>query len=239
MTLFPLSWWQRLRQRLRWLSGHSSETGFWDRYLKTKGLRWQQEFADRMNPELEITEELAALIQQGKPETWRLLDVGAGPLTVVGKCRKGVKLSITAVDPLATQYDELLSKHNLIPPVRTLPGKAEEVSTLFPSGGFDLVHARNCLDHGLDPFHAVSQMLAVTRSGGCVYLKHHPNEGINEKWHGLHQWNFAMSESGDFMISSRTHEVNVTTELTTKAEVNCTLTHESGEEWLIVVIRKR
>ncbi len=238
MTLFPLSWWQRFRQRLRWHSGHASETGFWDRYLKTRGLRWPQEFSDRMDRDFEVAKELSDLIGDTSPAPMRILDVGAGPLTVVGKCFRGTRISLTAVDPLAPHYDQLLEKHSLIPPVRTIFGKAEDVATQFPQASFDLVHARNCLDHGLDPFHAVSQMLRVVKSGGCVYLKHHPNEGLNEQWHGLHQWNFSMSGVGDFIISSRDHEVNVTKEFTSKADVSCELRQEIGEDWLIVVIRK-
>lgn len=239
MTFFPLTWWQRFRQKLRWRSGHASETGFWDRYLKTRGLRWPQEFSDRMNPSLELAEELSVLMKDTPAASMRVLDVGAGPLTVVGKCIHGTRISLTAVDPLAPHYDQLLDKHGLVPPVRTIFGKAEDVATQFPQGGFDLVHARNCLDHGLDPFHAVSQMLAVVKPGGCVYLKHHPNEGLNEKWHGLHQWNFSMSGTGDFIISSRNHEVNVSQEFSGRADVRCEVRTEAGEEWLIVVIHKR
>lgn len=238
MTFFPLSWWQRFRQKLRWRSGHASETGFWDRYLKTRGLRWPQEFSDRMNPSLELAEELSVLMKDTPAASMRVLDVGAGPLTVVGKCIHGARISLTAVDPLAPHYDQLLDKHGLVPPVRTLFGKAEDVATQFPQGGFDLVHARNCLDHGLDPFHAVSQMLTVTKPGGFVYLKHHPNEGLNEQWHGLHQWNFSMSGSGNFIISSRDRKVNVTSEFADLADVHCEMSIDAGEEWLIVQIHK-
>jgi SAM-dependent methyltransferase len=239
MTLFPLSWWQRFRQRKRWQSGHASETGFWDRYLKTRGLRWPQEFSDRMDPDSELSRELSDLIGDTSPAPMRILDVGAGPLTVVGKCFRGTHISLTAVDPLAQHYDQLLKKHGLIPPVRTIFGKAENVATQFQQASFDLVHARNCLDHGIDPFHAVSQMLTLAKPGGFVYLKHHPNEGLNEQWHGLHQWNFSMSGSGDFIISSRDREVNVTSEFADRADVHCEMRTEAGEEWLIVQIHKQ
>jgi SAM-dependent methyltransferase len=168
-----------------------------------------------------------------------VLDVGAGPLTIVGKCFRGTRILLSAVDPLAQHYDRLLEKYGLIPPVRTLFGKAEDVAAQFPNDGFDLVHARNCLDHGIDPFHAVSQMLTLAKPGGFVYLKHHPNEGLNEQWHGLHQWNFSMSGSGDFIISSRDREVNVTSEFADRADVHCEMRTEAGEEWLIVQIHKQ
>ena len=238
MKILPESWWRQMKQWIRWRSGHKSEENFWDRYLKTRGLHWPQEFSDRMNPELELAEELSALMKDVPPASMRVLDVGAGPLTIVGKCFRGTRILLSAVDPLAQHYDRLLEKYGLIPPVRTLFGKAEDVAAQFPNDGFDLVHARNCLDHGIDPFHAVSQMLTVTKPGGFVYLKHHPNEGLNEQWHGLHQWNFSMSGSGNFIISSRDREVNVTSEFADLADVHCEMRTEAGEEWLIVQMHK-
>ena len=237
MSSFYASWWQRIRQTLRWRSGHSSEVGFWDRYLRTRGLRWQDEFAARMNPDLALSQDLAALLENASPQV-RVLDVGAGPLTIVGKKLSGVSIELTAVDPLAPHYNKLLAKHGIQPPVRTQAGKAEELASLFASNSFDLAHARNCLDHGLDPYLAVQQMLMVVKPGGWVYLKHHPDEGIREQWHGLHQWNFSRSASGDFIISSRQRELNVTKALEAVATVACDITEEDGEEWIIVRIHK-
>lgn len=239
MKTFPEPWWRRLKQWIRWRLGHKSEEGFWDRYLRTRGLRWQEEFAGRMNPELELDAELAALLPPSSHAAPKILDVGAGPLSVVGKRRGGLPLDLTAVDPLAADYDRLLAKHGLNPPVRTQRGCGEDVATMFPANSFDLAHARNCLDHGVDPLQAVTAMLNVVRPGGWVYLKHHPNEGLNEQWHGLHQWNFSMSATGDFIISSRNHEANVTQEFAGRADVRCELRTEAGEEWLIVQIHKR
>jgi len=223
---------------LRWRLGHQSEEGFWDRYLRTRGLRWQDEFNDRMNPDLELSQDLAALLKNASPQS-RVLDVGAGPLTIVGKKLFGVSIELTAVDPLAPQYNKLLAKHGLHPPVRTQAGKAEELTSLFALNSFDLAHARNCLDHGLDPYAAVQQMIRVVKPGGWVYLKHHPDEGIREQWHGLHQWNFSRSAAGDFIISSRQRELNVTKALETVAAVTCEITEEKGEEWIIVRIQKK
>ncbi len=228
-------------QSFRWQSGRKSETAFWDRYLKTRGLRWQAEFEQRMSPELELDAELAALLSPvlaagAQP---KIVDVGAGPLSVVGKRVNGTPVQLTALDPLAAEYDVLLQKHGLQPPVRTQPGKGEELAALLPPASFDLAHARNCLDHGLDPYLAVMQMLSVVKPGGHVYLKHRPNEGINENWHGLHQWNFSISAGGDFIISSRTSEMNVNQALAGVADVRCELRKEGDDEWLVVIIQKK
>ncbi|MEZ5384374.1 MAG: methyltransferase domain-containing protein [Prosthecobacter sp.] len=240
-TFFPNPWWRRLIQSFRWQSGQKSERAFWDRYLKTRGLRWRDEFERRMSPELELDAELAGLLSAalvaGEPP--KIVDVGAGPLSVVGKRMGGMTVQLTALDPLAAEYDKLLKKHGLQPPVRTQLGKAEDVPDLLPKESFDLAHARNCLDHGLDPFFAVVQMLSVVKPGGYVYLKHRPNEGINEDWHGLHQWNFSISAAGDFTISSRNAEMNVNQALVGVAEVRCEMRQESDGEWLVVIIQKK
>lgn len=239
MPNFPTSWWQKLCQRFRWNRGHTSEVTFWDRYLGTRGLRWPEEFTRRLNPDLELDRELGLLASKRDPgSAITLLDVGAGPLTAVGKRWDGKAVDVKAIDPLALEYDKLLLKHAINPPIRTSMGMAEDVTTLFSENTFDIVHARNCLDHGIDPFRAVSEMLSVAKPGGFVYLKHHPNEAINEEWRGLHQWNFSMNPDGKFIISSRDSEVDVTQALSDRGKVVCELRKESEETWLIVKIEK-
>jgi hypothetical protein len=44
-----------------------------------------------------------------------------------------LQLLVTAVDPLAEQYDDLLRDAGLVPPVRTLPGSGEELLEQFGS----------------------------------------------------------------------------------------------------------
>ncbi len=239
MSLFPASWWQRITQALRWRSGKTSEVAFWERYLKSGGMSYKEEFADRLNPALELDEELGTLASGTAQSALKVLDVGAGPLSILGKCWKGARIDLTAVDPLAPDYDKLLAKYNINPPVRTQEGQGETVASSFPTGTFDLVHARNSLDHGLDPFQAVLRMVDVVKPGGWVFLKHQPNEGTNEDWHGLHQWNFSMGADGSFLIGSRKAEANVTQALAGKADVRCEFRTEPGVEWIVVKIQKK
>jgi SAM-dependent methyltransferase len=171
-------------------------------------------------------------------EKAQVLDVGAGPLTVVGRQWRGGALALTAIDPLAKEYDALLDRYQLQPPVRTQSGKAEDADTLFPHASFDLVHARNCLDHAIDPFASIKKMLKLVKPGGYMYLKHHPDEALQQNWRGLHQWNFASSNEGDFIIASRASRINVTNELKKEAVVTCELRTENDEEWLIVKVKR-
>lgn len=182
----------------RWESRLPTEVNFWRRYFDTKGLDWPHEFRERLDPNIPVRPEVQEFVAAAGT---KILDVGAGPLTVMGKVCKGQRLNITAVDPLAPAYDELLRAHNLVPPVRTIKGDAEKLTDLFPLNSFDLAFAQNCLDHSYDPALAIEQMLAVTRSGGIVLLRHAVNEGTNELYRGLHQWNFR-EVGGDFIIAT-------------------------------------
>ena len=61
-----------------------------------------------MNPGTELRERIRALIAAPEGVTVRVLDVGAGPLTALGKVWPGRTLELTAVDPLADEYNAIL-----------------------------------------------------------------------------------------------------------------------------------
>jgi len=166
----------------------------------------------------------------------RVLDVGAGPLTVVGKKWAGRKIEIVAVDPLAAEYDRLLSKHGIRPVCRTTYARAEGLTGIFPAAGFDFVHARNSIDHSSDPIRTISEMLRVVKPGCWVYLEHKINEGRTENYHGLHQWNF-FPRSGEFFIAGRGRfAVNVSARFRNMAE---TQAERKDGSWFVVRMRKR
>jgi len=121
-----------------------------------------------------------------------ILDVGAGPLTVVGKRCPDRDLSITAVDPLADEYDRILHAAGVEPLVRTRKAFAEKLEELFARDSFDVVHMRNALDHSQDPAEGLRQMYRVVKPGCAVVLVHFINEGKRQGYHGLHAWNITM-----------------------------------------------
>jgi hypothetical protein len=78
-----------------------------------------------------------------------ILDVGAGPLTFLGKKHSRQELLIEAVDPLADFYDQILTEFEIEPIVRTKKCAAEELSRRFEPDTFDLVFARMSINQGL------------------------------------------------------------------------------------------
>jgi SAM-dependent methyltransferase len=215
-----------------WSRGLTAEVFFWQRWLETRGLDWPEDFQARTDPNTQLAPELAVLIDCPNA---KIIDVGAGPMTAVGKEWNGHKLDVTAVDPLADEYSSLLAKYNVIAPVQTRKAEAEALADYFSENSFDLAYARNCLDHSYNPLLAIRQMVHITKAGGAVYLKHIENEGANEGYQGLHQWDFA-EDAGDFIMSAPGQpRVNVSQELSGVADV---LVLRQGA-WIIVVLHKR
>ena len=156
-----------------------------------------------------------------------ILDVGAGPLTYLGRKFHGKQINITAVDPLADEYDKILAKYQVQPLIRTEKLAGEELTTRFQPNTFDLVFARNSIDHSYDPERVILQMIEVVKPGRYVLLEHLPNEASKHHYIGLHQWNFSVSADGDFLINSKLGNVN----FTKKYKDICTTTCEIVKEY--------
>jgi SAM-dependent methyltransferase len=115
---------------------------------------------------------------------------------------------------------------------------------MFDRGQFDIVHARNTLDHSYDPVRAVRQMAEVTKPGGAVILHHYRNEAKNEGYKGLHRWNLAVDSAGSFVISRPKkpwgmEHLDVAAELSDVLELVSTKDPHDEPEMDLVVFRRR
>lgn len=187
--------WKRgelLRSSLeeRWRDGVREELEYWKKVLATKGLEWPDAYRELLAPDTPLQSELTELLQPTQDRELRLLDIGAGPLTVLGKTMPGRSLSIVATDALAEEYDKLLNYYGVQPPVRTIECPGEQLLERFSRNYFHLVYARNCLDHSIDPLSIIRIAIQLTRPDGCVVLHHWPCEAERAGYAGLHQWNF-------------------------------------------------
>lgn len=218
-----------------WELESEEEINFWGHWLWTRGGEWPEEFQRRCDPTALLQPSIVAALNHAPGATVHILDVGAGPLTYLGKQWDGRTLQITAVDPLAAAYDELLKRHRVQPLVRTQKGYAERLTELFPLDSFDLVHARNCIDHSYDPVLAIRQMVAVTKPGGLVYMHHAVNEAEQQQNQGFHQWNL-YDANGELFVGNEQQTVNVTQALAGVAEVRNAL--YDGGIWMINQIWK-
>jgi SAM-dependent methyltransferase len=191
----------------RWRDGFAHEVRWWEKWIRSRGSEYPDEFARRLDPLRPFPDNFRALVPAGGGAV-RVLDVGAGPLTSVGVSWPGHDLRITAVDPLADEYNRLLDEEGIVPPVRTIKGEGETLAEMFGEGVFDLAHSRNALDHSYDPVGVIGQMYRVVRPGGAVFLQHSINEGQTNAYKGLHQWNFCV-EGGRFVVWNDAGRVDV------------------------------
>lgn len=213
------------------MSDTSHELNFWDSILETRGGQWSGDFQHRIDPDSQVCEFMRGKLFANA----EVLDVGAGPLTTVGKRCGDDRIIVTAVDPLADGYRSLLKKHGIEPPVRTILGFGEGLYEQFGANRFDLVNAQNSVDHCLHPMTVILQMISVTRPGGWVTLLHHRNEGERQKYQGMHGWNFDMW--GDALVLwNKDRFYNVTKQVQHVAD--CTVQELEGE-MIFAEIRKR
>jgi SAM-dependent methyltransferase len=223
------------------------EIGYWRDWTRNRGGRWSADFEYRFDPEAEVDDPvLRAVLGETGAAGVSILDVGAGPVTFVGRRYQGVPLNVVAVDPLAKKYNRLLDSAGLEPPVRTEQVEGERLLEWFGEERFDIAYARNALDHAVDPVVIIEQMLAVVRDGGYVVLRHRTNEAVQQGYIQLHQWNFDARE-GKLIVWHPGHETDVSAELAGRAAVTCRreatdpgadADEEADPGWCVCVIRK-
>ncbi len=190
-------------QLREWRAGMAQEIAFWSHWIHTRGSKWGWEFQQRLDPNSTVEPIVGRIIDRIGRKRISVLDVGAGPMTWVGKHYLNYEIVVSACDPLADVYRHMLRRAGIQPPVHTEFAMAEDLDLRYEAGQFCIVCCRNALDHSFDPVRGVIQMLRACRVGGCVLLKHIPNEGENAHYEGLHKWNF--SSSGQNMIIWNPH----------------------------------
>src|SRR6478609_5365926 len=159
-----------VNHKKRWDDNLPEEVRWWEAFIRTG-----KDFEDRLNPNLPLQALIANLLPADQRHV-KILDVGAGPLTIVGKKFLDYDIDLTAVDPLANEYDKLVLKYRVNLPVKTRQAAAEQLTEVFAENTFDLAYARNCLDHSYNAEKAIVEMIKVTKPERYVLLEHQANE---------------------------------------------------------------
>src|SRR5579864_6876703 len=105
----------------KWQQGKTSEIHFWNTVISGTEIYpdFHQDLLDRANPNRPLLPWLPKFITVPSVENARILDVGAGPITVIGWVHDGKRPQITPIDAFAFEYGNILREHNIFPPVRT------------------------------------------------------------------------------------------------------------------------
>lgn len=235
----------RVAPSFRWLSqlynavfttraaGIEQEVRFWDEWFRTKGLAWPEGYRQRLDPQLELQEYHRSFIDHLTQADITILDVGAGPLTLLGKTHPSKRITIVATDILAHQYQALIEKYAVQPLTPTIFADVERLVAQFGENTFDFVNAQNCIDHTQHPIKAIQQMLAVVKPHCFVGLRHVENEAENANYVGLHKWNFTVVD-GRLMLNSKLSQIDVAQTLGEIGEVSC---YKDGD-WVVARICK-
>ena len=215
----------------RWVRSYDleSESDWWEHHLRrctTIGDTSQRRAAFPA-PLLPIVEEIG----QRTGHRPKLLEIGPGPASLLAWGVEQDLFEITAIDPLAGRYQELLADHGLEYPVKPREGFAEELMVYFEPRSFDIVYSSNSLDHVMSPRKCMENIDLVVNRGGIVYLEGFCNEGSCGGWTGLHQHDL-VPENGHLIHYDRKHR---RTNLTENLDLSCVYEsivpfHERGIE---------
>ena len=190
-------------RRWAWASGIPHELAYWRKWLTGKKgpeeAALMQSLFDRARPH-PFHPDVEATITLPPGSLVRVLDVGAGPASMLGYRSDKYDIALTPIDALADGYRKLLKELRLpLPPVPTVQCKAEEIGQRFGPDSFDVAHASNALDHCADPLLAICEMVKALVPGGLLYIRTHDDEGKRRGYAGFHGWNFQVRDGSLFL----------------------------------------
>lgn len=203
----------------KWTKGISYEVAFWSNVY-----RWKHTFDGMMNWShygreicLEGFDANSFLAAREKPV---VLDVGCGMSYATGNyinhSGELLPLDIHYVDPLADYFNDILRRHH-----RQLPaiefGMMEYLSSFYPEHDLDMIIIQNALDHSANPCKGIIEAVDSLKTGGILYLNHHPNEAETEHYKGFHQYNI-IDENGHLIIWNKNGRYDINELLTGFAE---------------------
>jgi len=194
------------KAKLLWDENIHLEYEEWDEEIKT----WPRSetamgYATYQHSNI-MPDSIVELLPREKDE-YDILDVGSGPRCWFGSTIPNKTVNLTCCDPLAEFYKESYRKYDIPQVYDLIKAEAEKLLETFRYNQFDLVTARNCLDHSYSPEQSILQM--ATCSKRHILLLHCLNEGKTAWYNGLHQWDFDV-EDGDFVIKGNVGKINFT-----------------------------
>jgi SAM-dependent methyltransferase len=223
-----------------WQDGFKNELSYWRYILADMGAAEgvSEDTRARLDP-LTPLQDIFRELADGR-KTVRILDVGAGVLTNIGKVWDEHTVDITAVDPLANYYDDMLTEFGIEPPVRTIEGQAENLPKQFPRKRFDIVAATNALDHSADAPASIQGMWKVVDKGGWLFLSHAINEAETHRYQGMHCWNFFVDEDYNLMVRDNEQSVSVLDLIDDVAEKRVTVSDAPNKPgWIVACYQKK
>jgi SAM-dependent methyltransferase len=228
-----------------WESRIQTELNYWkDQLRRQNSQAWRTDYATRLDPDAPLQDIIASHIDR-TVKVNRILDVGSGPLTSINRKCGFCEVSITAVDPLADFFNELMAARGITPPVPPVTGWGERLAEQFGEDQFDITYSRNAVDHSYDPIKCIDEMIKVTKRNRYVIVEMNERAGSLEHWHGLHQWDFFVARTLPllqrhlFIEGKSVKTVDVTSHFAKAAEMTTLDVTRGPVPWITLVLRKR
>ena len=140
----------------------------------------------------------------------KLLEVGAGPVSLLSWGAEQCLFEMTAIDPLADAYARILADNHISYPVKPVSGSGEKLLDIFAERSFDVVYSSNALDHAISPHQSLQNISRVVKEGGLVCLEGFCREGTNAGWEGLHQHDLVPQNGQLLHFNRQGHCTNLT-----------------------------
>lgn len=163
--------------------------GKFEEYKKS-GDKWFDVLLNDQSPLDVVIEREIKNSAANKNDRVKVLDVGCGPLSSLGKNGTNFRIDITGIDPMAESYKELLGSYGISPQFNMMRGVGEEIDQMFEPESFDFVHSRNALDHCFDVPKVLRNLIFAAKEDCKIYFRVFRNEAEGADYSGFHSWNF-------------------------------------------------
>jgi hypothetical protein len=222
-----------------WKKNTNKEIEHWDivlrEYKQNPDSYFFKYVEKRLSYESPLQKTITTLFTNIKNDPISILDVGSGPLPFLGR-KTNRKISLTAIDTLALEYYKLYDKYQVFPPLAPVAIDATNLSSHYVKNAFDIVYARNSIDHTFDPIKCIYNMIFVSKK--YIVLEHKINEGEIESYQGLHQWNFNTKNNKFYITDKDGYEMCIN-EIFNSVKITTSIVEEEEEKiknWLLVII---
>jgi hypothetical protein len=184
-----------------WDQNLNKELTYWEWTAKALVVLGTHELAGRDDPNRPFDPFVESLIQAPEGSPVRVLDVGSGPLSPLGRISKKFQAEVVGVDALAEEYWDLMNQYGIgiNSPLRPRYGMAEHLDSIFLPQSFDAVVAFNSIDHSKNPVECLNQMIGMMKPEARAYVWCYWNEGTYEHHNGIHQWDVDLLDGTVFI----------------------------------------
>ncbi|MBK8211960.1 MAG: methyltransferase domain-containing protein [Rhodospirillales bacterium] len=172
--------------------GAEDELAYWENVFSNYASKGNKHLDVLLSPSMPLQQQFIDIIasyQRPDGHMIKVLDVGCGPLSVIGKSGP-YEVDLVGIDPLSGTYQKILERHGLVSPHLSIAGMGEQIDTFFSAESVDFIHSRNALDHCEDPRVVIRNMITLAKPNSKIFINVCQNEGENASYSGFHRWNF-------------------------------------------------